>query len=155
MNTITVTTDIDAPAEVVYEVLTDFAAYPAWNDYTRIDGVAAEGERLAVSPGPAAGSAPTFRPRVLRADGAELRWLGHLWVPGLFDGEHRFRVETVADDRSRLVQDERFRGLLAGLLVRRYGDDWRANFAAVNEALRTRAEALAAADSAVEHDAAA
>jgi hypothetical protein len=36
----------------------------------------------------------TFRPRVLEAEPARrLRWLGHLLVPGLFDGEHRFTIE--------------------------------------------------------------
>ncbi|WP_277553244.1 SRPBCC domain-containing protein [Halobaculum limi] len=144
MTNISVTTDIAAPAALVYEVLTDFDAYPEWNEYTRIDGVAAAGERLAVAPGPAAGSAPTFRPTVKQADGSQLRWIGHLWVRGLFDGEHRFRVEAVDDDTARLTQDERFTGLLAGLLFRRYGDDWHANFAAVNEALKARAESLAA-----------
>ncbi|WP_435064074.1 SRPBCC family protein [Halobaculum sp. EA56] len=143
MNTIRVETEIDAPAALVYEVLTDFDAYPEWNDYTRIQGEAASGERLTVRPGPAAGSAPTFRPTVRQADGRELRWVGHLWVRGLFDGEHGFRVRDVDGERSVLVQDERFAGLLAGVLFRRYGDDWTATFRAVNEALRDRAESLA------------
>lgn len=144
MYAISVETDIDAPAALVYEVLTDFDAYPEWNEYSRIEGEAAADERLVLRPGPAAGSVPTFRPRVRRADGEELRWVGHLWVRGLFDGEHGFRVTGTEDGSSRLVQDEQFTGLLAGVLFRRYGDDWTANFEAVNEALRDRAESLAA-----------
>ena len=48
----------------------------------------------------------------------ELRWLGHLGVPGLFDGEHRFRIEPLGTDRVRFVQEERFSGLLAPLVLR-------------------------------------
>jgi hypothetical protein len=35
----------------------------------------------------------TFRPTVLNAEtNRELRWLGHLLAPGLFDGEHSFTI---------------------------------------------------------------
>jgi hypothetical protein len=158
MDHIHTTIDIDAPAETVWAVLTDFTAYPEWNPRTRITGEAAVGERLTVAPGPEAEGMPTFRPRVLAAgsvehdashdDGAsdayELRWLGHLYVRGLFDGEHSFLVEAVDDDRSRLTQSESFSGLLAGLLLRRYGADTEAGFHDVNAALKARAEAVAA-----------
>ena len=56
----------------------------------------------------------TFRPRVLEAEPARrLRWLGHLLVPGLFDGEHRFTIEPAGPGRARVTQQETFRGLLA------------------------------------------
>jgi len=144
MNEIFTTIDIDAPPAVVWDVLTDFEAYPEWNDRTRIDGQAVEGERLTVAPGPQGGRMPTFRPRVQRATpGTELRWLGHLYVRGLFDGEHVFSIEDLGDDRSRLTQHEEFSGLLAGFLLGRYGEATESNFEAVNAALKTRAEAIA------------
>lgn len=142
-------TEIAAPAETVWTVLTEFDTYPEWNGYTRIQGEAEVGARLAVAPGPEAGRMPTFRPEVLRAgsltDGAgyELAWLGHLYVRGLFDGEHSFRIEDLGDDRSRLVQSESFSGLLVGPISRLFGDDTESNFRAVNEAVKTRAESLA------------
>ncbi|KTG10195.1 hypothetical protein AUR64_11450 [Haloprofundus marisrubri] len=143
MNDISTSIDIDAPADVVYRVLTDFERYSEWNPHTRISGRAEEGTRLRVSPGPEAGRTPTFRPRVLRADeNRELRWLGHLYVRGLFDGEHRFLVEDRGDGRSRLVQSESFDGLLAGPILRRIGADTEANFRGVNSALKARAESL-------------
>jgi hypothetical protein len=144
MREITTTVDIDAPAETVWDVLADFGRYPEWNPRTRIEGVAESGARLRVSPAPDAPRMPTFRPAVRRADGRELRWLGHLYVRGLFDGDHRFRIEAVDDDRSRLVQSERFAGLLAGPILRRYGRDTEEGFAAVNAALKERAESIAA-----------
>lgn len=141
MKDIVTTVDVDAPAETVWYVLVDFESYPEWNPRTRITGTAVEGERLRVAPGPEAGNVPTFRPRVLRADGSELRWLGHLYVRGLFDGDHRFVVEDLGDGRSRLIQSERFGGVLAGLLLRVYGAATRDGFEAVNAALKERAEA--------------
>lgn len=143
MSDIHTSIEIDAPAETVWSVLTDFAAYPEWNPYTRIEGAPRPGERLRVSPGPEAGRAPTFRPRVLVADGRELRWLGHLLVPGLFDGEHWFVVEELEGGRSTLVQSESFSGLLVGTLMRFVREPTEANFHGVNETLKARAESLA------------
>jgi hypothetical protein len=143
MSDIHTSVEIDAPVMTVWSVLTDFEAYPEWNPYTRIEGVPRAGERLRVSPGPEAGRAPTFRPRVLVADGRELRWLGHLYVSGLFDGEHSFVVEELEEGSSRLTQSEAFSGLLAGLVLRFVGEETEANFRGVNEALKDRAEALA------------
>lgn len=142
MNDIYTSVDIDAPAGTVWSVLTDFGAYPEWNPYTRIEGEPRVGERLRVSPGPEAGRAPTFRPRVLVADGGELRWLGHLLTPGLFDGEHSFVVEDLGEGRSRFTQSETFSGVLAGPVVRFVGERTESNFRGVNEALKERAESL-------------
>ena len=144
METLETVIDIDAPADVVWDVLTDFERYPEWNEYTRIDGDAVEGAQLHVSPGPRAGRMPSFEPRVLRAEADyELRWLGHLLVRGLFDGEHRFRIERRGDDRSRLTQAEQFSGVLHGPIMRRYGERTRETFEGVNRALKRRAEAVA------------
>ncbi|WP_136718060.1 SRPBCC domain-containing protein [Halorientalis salina] len=143
MKTLETTIDIDAPADIVWDVLTDFERYPEWNDYTRIAGEAVEGAQLRVAPGPRAGRMPTFTPRVLRSRADyELRWLGHLYVRGLFDGEHRFTIEALGDGRSRLTQAEQFSGLLVGPIMHRYGEQTRANFESVNRALKRRAEGL-------------
>jgi hypothetical protein len=112
----------------------------------RVAGTAAVGERLHVTPGPA-GSGPSFRPRVLEASpGRTLRWLGHLVVPGLFDGEHRFDIEDVGEGRSRLVHSETFGGLLVGPVLWRHGEQTERSFEGVNAALKVRSEALARRD---------
>ncbi|MEF8863690.1 MAG: SRPBCC domain-containing protein [Haloarculaceae archaeon] len=146
MSDIHTSIEIDAPAETIWSALTDFGAYPEWNPYTRIEGEPRVDERLRVSPGPEAGRAPTFRPRVLVADGRELRWLGHLFTEGLFDGEHSFVVEELDGDRSTLTQSETFSGLLVGVIMQFVGEDTEANFRGVNEALKARAESLAHGD---------
>lgn len=140
---ITTSIEIDAPAETVWHVLTDFERYDEWNPYTRIEGEPIEGTTLRVEPGPEAGRMPTFRPRLLSViPNQELRWLGHLYVRGLFDGEHGFRIEALDGDRSRLIQEETFSGILAGPINRRYGEQTEANFHGVNEAIKERAESM-------------
>jgi hypothetical protein len=137
---------VEAPAETVWAVLTDFEAYGEWNPTLAVEGRPEEGARLRVSPGPEAGG-PTFRPRVVRVDpGRELTWRGKLYVRGLFDGVHSFRIEDVGEGRSRLVQDERFSGLLVRPILARYGAETERNFHAANEALARRAEHLAAGE---------
>ena len=46
---------------------------------------------------PPGGRGATLRPTVLEADpGRQLRWLGQLLLPGLFDGDHSFTIEPLA-----------------------------------------------------------
>ena len=79
-------------------MLTDFAAYPEWNSFVRCgEAEVRVGTRLHVYIEPSGGKEMSFRPTVLVADpNRELRWLGHLWVRGLFDGEHSFSIEPLA-----------------------------------------------------------
>ncbi|MEA2131661.1 MAG: hypothetical protein QOJ85_4552 [Solirubrobacteraceae bacterium] len=90
---------------------------------------------------PPGGRTMTFKPTVLSAEaGRELRWLGRFLVPGLFDGEHSFRLEELAGGRTRLTQAERFRGLLVGPLSGTL-EKTRLGFEQMNRALKQRAEA--------------
>ncbi len=133
--------EIEATAGRVWEVLTDFSAYPDWNPFIRrVEGTPATGARLAVRIEPPGGRGMVFRPKVLVAEpNRELRWLGRLGVRGLFDGEHSFRLEPLAADRVLLVQAERFSGLLVPLLGGMLGNTAR-GFDVMNRALKSRAE---------------
>ena len=133
--------EIDAPPAAVWAALADTATYPDWNPFVRrLEGELEPGARLEVEIAPPGGRAMTFKPTVLTADpGRELRWLGRFLVRGLFDGEHGFRLEPLSGDRTRLVQSERF----SGLLVRPFGstlDKTEQGFALMNEALKLRIE---------------
>ncbi len=84
---------------------------------------------------------PTFRPTVLVAEpNRELRWLGRLFMPGLFDGEHSFSIEPLGEGRVRFDQRERFRGVLVPLLSKMLDSDMRSGFEEMNRALKLRAE---------------
>ena len=85
----------------------------------------------------------TFRPIVREASpGRELRWVGHLWLPGLFDGEHLFRIEATGDGHARFRQSEQFRGLLVPLIPSVMYERTRRGFEAMNRALKERVEKL-------------
>jgi hypothetical protein len=82
----------------------------------------------------------TFKPVVLVAvPGRELRWIGRLLFPGLFDGEHSFIIEPIPGNSCRLVQAEKFTGLLVSLFGKGF-DATAAGFEQMNQALKTRAE---------------
>jgi hypothetical protein len=136
---------IDAPAEDVWSILTNSAAYPGWNPFIRqISGSLEAGSRLEVKLGPPGGRAMTIRPTVLDVQpGRSLRWLGHLGRPGLFDGEHSFEIEPLGPQQVRFVHGEQFSGVLVPLVMALIGNSTRKGFEAMNLALKERAEARA------------
>ena len=104
-------------------------------------GTTAAGERLSIRMRPLRGRGMTIRPTVLEAiPGRRLRWLGRLVLPGLFDGEHRFIIEPLAPGRVRLIQQERFRGILVPLLARSLDRGTLPAFQQMNTALKRRVE---------------
>ena len=134
--------EIEAPAERVWQVLTDFAAYPEWNPFIRrVNGRPEVNEQLVVRMRPSGTKGMTFRPTVMKAvPNRQLRWLGRLLVPGLFDGEHIFEIEELDRDRVLFIQREVFKGLLVPLLARSLDRDTQRGFEEMNRALRERAE---------------
>jgi hypothetical protein len=135
---------IAAPAARVWSVLIDLPAYAAWNPFiVSASGDPVIGGRLSIRARPPGEATLRFRPRVLVADpGRELRWRGRFVLPGLFDGEHSFRIEP-ATGGVRFVQAETFNGLLVPLTPASLFDRIRQGFEAMNRALRQRAEAAA------------
>jgi hypothetical protein len=134
--------EAQASAERVWEVLTDFAAYPEWNPFiVRAAGQPVPGQRLELRLRLSGRRGMTIRPEVVEADpGRALRWLGRLLVPGLFDGEHRFVIQPSGPGRVRLTQHEEFRGLLAPLLLAMIAKPTLASFHRMNQALKARLE---------------
>ena len=134
--------EIDATAERVWQLLTDFSAFPDWNPFiSRADGEVRNGARLKVYLQPSGAKGMTFWPTVLKAEpNRELRWLGRLWIPGLFDGEHVFTIEPLETKRVRFIQREVFTGLLVPLFVRLGGVNTQRGFKEMNNALKVQAE---------------
>ena len=84
----------------------------------------------------------SFTPKVLRAEpNRELRWLGQLLLPGIFNGEHYFIIEPLADNRCRFRHGENFSGLLVPLFSKKLDRTVTPGFAEMNLALKARAEA--------------
>lgn len=135
--------DIDAPPADVWAVLTDGDAYGEWNPFiVEMRGPVEVGGTLQNTLQPSPDQQMSFAPTILVVEEErELRWLGRLWVPRLFDGEHYFLLSET-DGGTRLVHGERFSGVLLWFID---VEDFRANFEAMNAALKERAEGRAAA----------
>ena len=100
------------------------------------------GCRLKMRISPPDGNPMTFYPTVSVLPGQRLRWLGHFWIPGLFDGEHDFRIEQTSPGRSCFRQSEQFRGILVKLFPNAMYEKTQRGFEAMNRALKERVEEL-------------
>ena len=139
-HTISRTTVIEASPETVWGILTDFAAYPGWNPFiVAIQGVARQSARLTVTVRPPGSKPQTFKPIVQRVEPPHFfSWRGSLPIPGLFIGEHSFRLTRRAiyefAARGELLRTSR--PVLQKMLART-----EEGFNQMNAALKARAEA--------------
>ena len=133
--------EIDGTPKTVWSILSDTDAYSSWNPFmTELTGDLVVGSKLEVRIAPPDARPMTFKPTVLAVKPErELRWLGRFIVPGLIDGEHSLRIESLEGERSRFIQTERFSGLLVRQLKSMLGKTER-GFEQMNAALKTKAE---------------
>lgn len=134
--------EIDAPAESVWKVLIDFSRYNQWNPFIRsISGEAKQGGMLEVFIQPPGGNGMTFHPVILALHPErELRWMGRLLLPGIFDGEHQFKIEPIGDNQTRFVHCEVFSGFLVPFLWSSLDKQTRQGFEEMNRALKIQVE---------------
>ena len=134
--------EIHAPADHVWQILTDFRTFAEWNPFIqRIKGEMKKGERIEVFLKPPGKKGMKFRPKVLNVEpGKEFRWFGHLGIPGIFDGDHIFSIEPLGDESVRFVQKDKFTGIFASLILRSIESATRQGFSEMNEALKVRSE---------------
>jgi hypothetical protein len=139
--------EIRAPLDVVWRVLTDFAAYPEWNPHVRkVHGQPRAGGRLTIHSSPPGARTVVLRPLVITwSPPHELRWRSSFISRRLFSGEHGFKLEELGPDRVRFSQDETLKGLVVPIYARLRLPKTRLGFEQVNHALRERAESEVAA----------
>jgi hypothetical protein len=137
--------DIDAAPEVVWQVLTDLDRWADWNPFiTSSVGMAEVGETLVNRMEPPGGKAITFKPQVTVVEnGKTFEWLGKLGFSGVFDGRHRFDVET-SGTGTKLIQSESLDGILVRVMRKSLDTHTKAGFESMNVALKARAESVAA-----------
>ena len=127
---------VSAPDEHVWKTLTDLAAYHAWNPFiTAASGTIGVGQRLDLTIQPPGGRAIGFKPWVTAVEQHRyIEWLGHVALPGIFDGRHSFTLTPMTRCRTLVQQSETFTGVLTpftGSMLART----RAGFDAMNDAL--------------------
>jgi len=133
---------IDAPADLVWAILTDFRNYGRWNPFIRaIDGRARRGSTLQVTTQRRGAAGTTRRNVLMKVDAPrELRWRSGLQMPLFLELQHGFRIDPHPDGGVLFRQSRLSRGLLAPLL--RDGSDAAVEraFNEMNAALKARAE---------------
>ena len=134
--------NINAPATRVWDTLTALDSFHEWNPFMqRAVGEVKEGEKLKVYLKALGGIGMSFKATVVKVDpNRELRWLGHLGMQGIFDGEQIFEIEPVGDASCRFVQREEFRGILVSLMLAMFGKSTLHRFNEMNQALKSRVE---------------
>jgi hypothetical protein len=133
---------IVAPVGVVWQVLTDTAAFAEWTDDVGFRDALRAGASLPMRVR-LFGVRLTV-PVALEAvePERELRWRGG--PPGVFVGSHYFRLGAAPDGGTELVHGEDFRGVAVPLLLPVLRGELLRLYGRINDGLRGRAEAIAA-----------
>ncbi len=139
------TTVINAPAEKVWRILTDYRAYGKWNPFiVQIAGKINEDDFTKV----------TFRVPNLPEDyfyyailkvsepNRKLVWRSKLYASELFSGRHIFVIEELSADQIQLTHKEKFSGLLVYLIEPAFFGKANRAIHAMDKALKERAEQL-------------
>ena len=127
---------LPAKPEQVWQVLTDGAQYSDWNPFiVNVEGRFEKGERLTNTMKPQPDKKMVFTPEVLEARiNEELRWIGRVAIPGIFDEEHYFILESHGE-QTRFTHGEKFSGFALWFINT---DQYLENFKAMNVALSNR-----------------
>ena len=136
---ITTSIVIKAPKKNVWDVLMDFEKYPEWNSFiTSISGKPIVGNQLSATI-----QKMKFKPIVLISEpNQELKWIGKLFIKGLFDGEHRFHLSEDKEGNTIFEQSEFFSGILVKLFSKGLDKNTKTGFDRMNKELKKRAESI-------------
>lgn len=133
--------EIDASAEYVWRMLTDFSNYSRWNPLILdASGDIKPGGQLKGKFG-LSGKGKTFQSKILKVEpNRELHWRKQFLLPGLFDTEYVFAIEPIGPNRVRFIQREIFSGLLTPLFIRGVHADTQYGLEEMNQTVKILAE---------------
>ncbi len=134
--------EIATTPEHLFNILVDGRRFSEWNPFIRdVEGDIKEGSRIKISIEPPGAFNMKFKPIIRRVVlNRGYCWLGHLLLPGLFDGEHCFEIVPLNNGNVRFVQRETFRGILIPLLWSTLRRPTEQGFINMNIALKKWAE---------------
>lgn len=134
--------EINASAEKVWQILTDFENFPTWNPFVvKVLGEPKIDEILEIEVQLPESRKMKFTPIVLKAEpNKELRWVGTLSL-NAFRGEHFYQIESLGENKSRFIHGEHFSGWLVRLIWAIEGEKIEKGYRLMNEALKKEAEA--------------
>ena len=133
---------IQAPAEVIWEIVRDLDRWSEWNPtYPLATGQIRIGEVLSVTLALPGQSPQMLTPRVLEwVPNEQLHWQLKM-MGGLIRTLRYIEIETLANQSCVVDNGEIFGGLMGPSLGKRMGRTVQRGFRAMNEALKARAEA--------------
>ena len=133
---------INAPIEKIWTILTDFSSYKNWNPFIQdIQGQPQLNERLIITIKPPKKKKMIFKPKIISViDNAELSWIGNLFIPGIFDGQHSFRLKKLSDNKVHLSHSESFSGILKKPIFQLIHESTQQGFDQMNQALKNLCE---------------
>lgn len=142
MKEVTTEITINANTEKIWKIFSDFTNYSSWNPFIRsVSGNVKSGQKIAVVLHQPGMNPMTIKPEVLTfKPERELRWIGHLFFKGIFDGEHSFELIQNEDGTTTFTQKEIFRGILVPLFKKMLDTNTRTGFELMNEKLKEYAE---------------
>lgn len=134
--------EIQASKDTIWRVLTDFDQYSKWNPFIKsVAGTVEVGQVIEITLTPPDAKPMTFKPKVLTfQQKSELSWIGHVIIPGIFDGEHHFQLVDLGDGKVKFIQKETFSGILVPFMQSMLENNTKRGFIAMNEKLKTRCE---------------
>jgi len=134
--------EINATPEKIWGILTKFDDYTNWNPFIiSIEGNLKPRSRIKVVIQPPGDSTTVFRPRINTLKRFEsFSWIGHFLIVGLFDGHHIFELESIDNQKTRLIHREEFSGLLVTLFWEKVQTKVKAGFESMNVVLKEIAE---------------
>lgn len=133
--------EINAPAEKVWRILSDFENFPKWNPFViKVLGKPKVGEILNIEVQLPESRLLKFTPEVLVAEpNKELRWVGTM-PTGAFRGEHFYQIESLGENKVRFIHGEHFSGWMVRLIWMMVGKATEKGYHVMNEALKKEAE---------------
>lgn len=133
---------IHSTPDKVWDVFTDFENYPKWNPFIKsVKGEVKLYNKIKVKIRQSDTKEMGFKPKIKTLSvNKELSWLGHLWFPGLFDGEHKFELIDHKNGTTTFIQSETFKGLLVSLLKKQLENNTKKGFEEMNMKLKKMVE---------------
>lgn len=130
--------EIQAPTNVVWDVLMDNQSYPQWNPYhVKVEGTLKVGEELTLEIHKPNGSEIHIEPVVMELIPFELlSWGGG--IKGIFHGKHVFELHQISEFKTHLIHKETFAGIAIPFAEL---DTIEEGYHLMNEALKQRIEA--------------
>ncbi|WP_017327313.1 SRPBCC domain-containing protein [Synechococcus sp. PCC 7336] len=130
---------INASAERVWRVLTDFSAYPEWNPLVGwLEGDLRPEGRIQMFIKPLDRS---FHATLKRfQENREMTWVGVRFASWFLSGEHYYRLEITSSNSTQLLHGECFRGAGSGFIRKPMLQKMEDAFIQHNQLLKERVE---------------